>query len=91
MGSRDLQSLTELRQFEAVARTASFAQAGRELKQTPAAVSFGVKRMESILGAKLFERSTRHVRLTSEGHVFLRHCLSILHLIDVATDEVRAR
>ncbi|MEO1234819.1 MAG: LysR family transcriptional regulator [Myxococcota bacterium] len=53
--------------FEAVAREGSFRGAARVLGVTPSAVSHGVRSLEDGLGTRLFQRSTRSVRLTPEG------------------------
>jgi DNA-binding transcriptional LysR family regulator len=46
----------------------------RSLDLTPAAASAALKRLEEELQAPLFVRSTRSLRLTREGEVFLAHC-----------------
>ncbi|CAN7549797.1 LysR family transcriptional regulator [Duganella sp. LjRoot269] len=45
----------------------SFSAAARRLGQTPAAVSKSVGRLESRLGVRLFQRSTRSLSLTTDG------------------------
>ena len=52
-----------LRFFEAAARLRSFAHAGKELGVTPPAVAHRIRMLESHLGAELFERGRRSVRL----------------------------
>ena len=59
--------LTALRAFEAAARLESFATAAAELGVTPGAVTAQVKALEVALGAALFERTARGVRLTAVG------------------------
>ena len=46
----------------------------RALDLTPAAASAALKRLEAELGVALFVRSTRSLRLTQEGALFLEHC-----------------
>lgn len=53
--------------FVAAADEASFSAAARRLGVTPAAVSKSVARLESGLGARLFQRSTRSLALTEAG------------------------
>jgi DNA-binding transcriptional LysR family regulator len=53
--------------FVAAAEEASFSAAARRLGLTPAAVSKSVARLESGLGVRLFQRSTRSLSLTAEG------------------------
>lgn len=53
--------------FLAAAEEASFSAAARRLGVTPAAVSKSVARLETGLGVRLFQRSTRSLSLTGEG------------------------
>lgn len=64
---RIIPSMTALLEFEAVARLSSFTLAARELGVTQAAVSKQVKLLEENLGAQLFQRLHRGIRLTGEG------------------------
>ena len=59
--------LNALRAFEAAARTGAFTLAAAELGVTPGAVTAHVKTLEDQLGAALFERQAKGVRLTSLG------------------------
>lgn len=59
--------LNALRAFEAAARTGAFTLAAAELGVTPGAVTAHVKALEDRLGAHLFERQARGVRLTALG------------------------
>lgn len=59
--------LNALRAFEAAARTGAFTLAAVELAVTPGAVTAHVKVLEGMLGAALFERQARGVRLTALG------------------------
>ncbi|OYX45220.1 MAG: LysR family transcriptional regulator [Rhodobacterales bacterium 32-67-9] len=59
--------LNALRAFEAAARLGGFAAAATELGVTPGAVTAHVKALEDTLGAALFERDARGVRLTALG------------------------
>jgi DNA-binding transcriptional LysR family regulator len=65
--------LSALRAFEAAARLGSFKAAATELFVTPAAISQQVTTLESYLGAPLFERLNRAVRLTPAGSVLANH------------------
>ncbi len=62
-----LPPLNALRAFEAAARLGGFAAAAAELRVTPGAVAAHVKALEEDLGAPLFERHSRGVRLTALG------------------------
>lgn len=64
---RKLPPLNALRTFEAAARHESFTLAAQELNVTTTAVSHQIRHLEELLGVKLFERSTRAVKLTPMG------------------------
>ncbi|MEM1298463.1 MAG: transcriptional regulator GcvA [Pseudomonadota bacterium] len=68
---RTLPPLRALRAFEAAARHLSFAQAAAELGVTPGAISHQISALESWLGAPLFQRLTRALRLTEAGQAAL--------------------
>lgn len=84
-----LPGLGELQQFVAVAKAQSFSGAGRELNQTTATVSAGVKRLESTLGVRLFERSTRLVRLTEAGRTYLSSAQDALNALALGTEAIQ--
>lgn len=64
---RDLPSLSMLRAFDATARAGSFAEAGRMLNVTHAAVTQAVRALEAELGLTLLQRAGRRVALTEAG------------------------
>lgn len=66
---RLIPSMTALVEFEAVARLGSFTLAARELGVTQAAVSRQIRMLEDTLGAQLFERLHRAIRLTADGEL----------------------
>jgi DNA-binding transcriptional LysR family regulator len=74
--------------FTRVAETLSFAQAGRLLGLSASAIGKAVARLETRLGVRLFHRSTRSVRLTPEGELFLARCQRILGEIEEAESEL---
>jgi len=59
--------LGALRAFEAAARLGSFKAAAASLSVTPAAISHQVKALETFVGATLFDRLNRALRLTRAG------------------------
>ena len=67
-----------LRYFEAAARLRSFAHAGEELGVTPPAVAHRIRMLESHLGADLFERGRRSVRLNRRGRAYYDEVRRIL-------------
>lgn len=70
--------LHELRIFTRVAALASFTQAAEQLGLTKSRVSAAVQRLEAQLGTRLLQRTTRQVRLTSDGAQFLARCEELL-------------
>lgn len=69
---RDLPPLSMLRALDATARTGSFAEAGRALNVTHAAVTQAVRALEAELGLSLVRRAGRTVALTEAGEALAR-------------------
>lgn len=63
--------LNALTAFAAIADTGAFAAAARRLGVSPQAVTRAIAGLESHLGVSLFHRSTRAVRLTEAGELYL--------------------
>jgi len=80
----------EMAVFTRVATLGSFSAAARELDLTPSAVSKLISRLEDRLAVRLFQRTTRSLRLTDEGSLFLESCRAILLDIEQAELEVAA-
>ena len=64
----------DLALFTTVARLLSYSAAAEELKVTPSLVSRRLSELETQLGYRLFERTTRQVRLTAEGQKLMDLC-----------------
>ncbi|WP_306286482.1 LysR family transcriptional regulator [Sphingomonas sp. Ant20] len=73
---------SEMRVFSRVVETGSFSEAGRRLHMTASAVGKMVGRIETRLGVRLIERSTRRLALTDDGQVYYDRCLQILQDMD---------
>jgi DNA-binding transcriptional LysR family regulator len=73
-----------LRTFVTIADTGGFTRAGDQLGRTQSAVSLQVKRLEDMLGRAVFARSSRSLRLTSDGERLLSHARQMLRLNDEA-------
>jgi DNA-binding transcriptional LysR family regulator len=82
--------LRQMRYFTAVAERGSFTAAARDLHVAQQAVSQQVKALEQLLGVNLLERSSRRVKLTPEGVVFLADCRRVLAGADRAARRVQA-
>ncbi|MGW7367777.1 LysR family transcriptional regulator, partial [Streptomyces sp. NPDC054841] len=61
----------ELRYFIAVAEELNFSRAAQRLGMAQPPLSKAIAQMESRLGVRLLERTTRQVRLTNAGQVLL--------------------
>lgn len=81
--------LDRLRCFVAIAEVQSFAAAARRLGVSPPAATRAIAALEQRLGAQLFQRSTRAVRLTEAGERFLEDCRRILTELDESEASVR--
>ncbi len=86
---RELPPLSALRAFEAAARHASFRRAAEELGLTQSAISHQVSALESRIGVRLFERTTRRVALTEMGRLYFPHLRDAFDRMQVGTDLVR--
>ncbi|WP_068057966.1 LysR family transcriptional regulator [Nocardia xishanensis] len=90
--------LQQLRYVVAVAETNSFTRAAERCHVVQSALSHQIARLERELGARLFERTSRRVRLTPAGAAFLpaaRQCLDTAERaaaeVAAAVGEVRGR
>ena len=79
-----MDTLQSMKIFVRVAQRSGFAAAARELRMSPAAVTKHVAFLESRLGARLFDRTTRRVGLTEAGRVYVERCLECLHAAEDA-------
>lgn len=69
----------QLQHFATVAQFGNFGRAAEELHVTQSALSKSIKRLESFIGATLFERTTRGVQLTVYGRGLLNYANVILN------------
>ncbi|GAA3685988.1 LysR family transcriptional regulator [Nonomuraea antimicrobica] len=70
--------LRQLEYFVAVADEGGFGRAAERIGIVQSAVSQQVRRLERELGVRLFDRSTRHVRLTGDGERLLTEARAVL-------------
>lgn len=80
---------TQLECFLAVADYLNFSRAAEHLRLTQPAVSHQVKTLEDELGVALFQRTSKKVRLTQEGHMFLQYAGKILQLSNISRMRVK--
>jgi DNA-binding transcriptional LysR family regulator len=79
-----MDSLQSMRVFVSVAQLSGFSAAARQLRLSTAAVTRHVAALEDRLGARLLERTTRRVRLSEAGRVYLERCLECLQAVEDA-------
>ncbi|WP_321787182.1 LysR family transcriptional regulator [Paraburkholderia sp. J94] len=79
-----MDNLGDVRLFVEAARLGSLSAAGRKLGLTPAAASARLARLEAELHARLFDRTTRQLRLTDEGRAYLTCSEHALRSLDDA-------
>lgn len=77
-----MKALQDFRIFIKTARLGSLSETARQMDLTPAATSAAVKRLEAEVGTALFIRSTRNLRLTPHGELFLSHCEQAVEAIE---------
>jgi DNA-binding transcriptional LysR family regulator len=71
-------SVKELEAFVAVVESGSFQGAARRLNATPPAISKRISELESDLGVRLFERSTRRCHITPRGRAIVAYARRVL-------------
>ncbi len=81
--------LQTLEMFIAVADAESFAGGARKLGLSAPSATRGVNALEERLGARLFTRTTRRVRLTEVGQAYLEDARHILAQLQAADDAAR--
>lgn len=83
--------LRALHYFHKLASTLSFSATADHFQVPSSSVSRRIKDLELELGATLFERTTRSVRLTDLGKLYLREVSSALQTIEMADELVGAQ
>ena len=82
--------LRQLQHFVAVAEEMSFTRAARRVNIVQSALSASIRTLEDELDAKLFLRSTRQMRLTNVGRVFLEKARGVIDSVRDARQTVAA-
>jgi len=77
--------------FAAVAQTGSFTRAAENLGTSKSNVGKAVQRLEGRLGTRLFQRTTRAVRLTEDGETYLLAAQAALDGLREAEQALAAR
>jgi DNA-binding transcriptional LysR family regulator len=84
-------TLRQFRYFIAVADCGSVSAASRQLSIAQSAITTSVQELEDSVGLRLFERSSRGVTLTPDGHRFLANARRVIAAVADATHALRAQ
>ena len=76
--------LDRMQLFVRVVERSSFTAAAADLGLARSTVTEAIKQLEADLGARLLERTTRHVRPSLDGQAFYERCVAILADVDDA-------
>ncbi len=83
--------LHQLRYFCAIAETGNFSRAAQQSHVSQPSLSQQIRKLEDELGARLFDRLGRTVRLTELGRVFLPRARAVLRDLEAARSDVVER
>lgn len=75
--------------FVRVAESQSFAEAARQMRVSRSVVTARIQQLEEFVGAPLFHRNTRSVRLSELGQTFLRDCTELVGRTNEVVDQMR--
>ena len=80
--------IQDLQIFARVAALQNLSAVGLELGLTPGTISKRLQALEDELSVRLFDRTTRSIRITEEGALFYEHTIRILAELDSARASV---
>jgi len=81
-------NLKHLKIFTSVVEQGSFTSASNELSMPKSAVSRSISTLESYIGIRLLERSTRSLRLTEDGASYYKICQDFLSKIEKVHEDI---
>lgn len=84
-------TLQDMATFVAVVEQGSFSKAGQELRVSTAVVSARIARLESQIGVRLLNRTTRQVVPTEEARRYHEDCKAILKQVEDAEASLSSR
>jgi DNA-binding transcriptional LysR family regulator len=89
MITSDPRFLSGLPVLAAVLESKSFVRAGEALGMTQSGVSRAIQRLEERLGIRIFERTSKMVRLTEDGSAFCKEALPLLSQLEEVAEGVQ--
>lgn len=81
--------LIQLKYFVSIAETLSFTRSAQALHVSQPALSYQMRRLETELGTRLFDRGGRKIALTPSGEIFLPLAQAVLFRADEAVRVLR--
>jgi DNA-binding transcriptional LysR family regulator len=75
--------------FVTVAKAESFAEAARQMRVSKSVITTRIQQLEDYVGAPLFHRNTRNVRLSEIGQAFFDDCSDLVCRTDELVDQMR--
>ncbi|AUL15865.1 LysR family transcriptional regulator [Bordetella bronchiseptica] len=78
-----------LQLFTRIVELGSFSRAAAALDIPRATATHAIKQLEASLGARLLDRTTRHVRATPDGQAFYERCVHVLSELDDAQSSLQ--
>ncbi|WP_398308944.1 LysR family transcriptional regulator [Zoogloea sp.] len=89
LSPRDVLTPDALAMLQRIAEAGSFAAAARTAGMVPSALTYRVRQIEDALDVLLFDRSSRHARLTPAGAELLREGTRLLCELDAVANRVK--
>jgi DNA-binding transcriptional LysR family regulator len=89
VGFIEMDRFQEMRIFVRIVERRSFTHAADDLQVPRATVTNAMKRLEDRLGARLLDRTTRHVNPTLDGEAYYSRCVRLLADVEEADGSFR--
>ncbi|WP_370261089.1 LysR substrate-binding domain-containing protein [Limnobacter sp.] len=86
--SNNFNELQAAETFLLVANTGSFAAAAKLKGENPSSVSRAVAQLEAHLSARLFNRTTRQIKITEAGEIYRQHARRMVEARQLARDAI---
>src|ERR1700720_4460442 len=83
--------LNDFRYFVRIVECGGITAASRNLNVPKSTVSYRLQQLETSLGVRLINRTSRSLSMTDAGDLFYRHAVAMLERADLAESAVRER